>query len=285
MDLKILEWNINQRRGRKDSNREDIPLWIPEEIINQKPDIAILTEVVTDRNWEKEIEPRLSQHYNVSVSDNTNSQHEQNDVAILIKKEGLEETSKDNSWESQPDKCIPDYLRVDCKIKGHELTIIGARLHILDSNMRKKEFEFILKQTIEIKNPILIAGDFNNYRRGAINLQPEWNIDVLVDIATDFGFTCHTPRGSSTKSECPYCNFGNKPICLTNQFAEDHFLTKNFYQNRIFKLCEYDRNFILKHGEEYGKETDFNGDLYPNPDHAMLKGILHLEEKHRNDNC
>lgn len=298
MDINVLEWNINQRRGRE--NRKDIPSWIPSEIIYQEPhiDIAILTEVVTDRNWKVEIEPQFSQNYHVYYSHNT--QHKENDVAILINKEF--EVTRVESWISNPctpvdneeywkwidnlnspvpKKPIPDYLRVDCKIGAQNLTVIGARIHALDYDygnqkqqdkimeIRKNEFQFLLNQTVEIKNPIIITGDFNNNRRNTpVKI---WNLNELKKLASMYNFTLYTPDGSSI----------NK---TDSNMPEDHFLLKSLNGMSIIKSYQYDRDFTSKHKEEYDRKRNFIGDLYPNPDHAMLKGILQFEENHSSNN-
>ena len=49
MELKIMEWNINQRMNYSGKN---MPNWIADVITNEAADIIALTEVYKGNNWE-----------------------------------------------------------------------------------------------------------------------------------------------------------------------------------------------------------------------------------------
>lgn len=49
MEIKIMEWNINQRLG---ITQQDMPKWIADVIAEKKADIIALTEVYKGNNWE-----------------------------------------------------------------------------------------------------------------------------------------------------------------------------------------------------------------------------------------
>lgn len=278
MEIRVLEWNINQRVGCGSDNRDEIPFWIVDEIKGNdsqvRPDIIILCEVGTDKNW-KDICQRFEEEYFIHTSANTSQG--QNDIAIMVNKK-FNIVNVDNSKISCPNERnpIPDYLRVDCKMETQDLTIIGVRLHALSlkkesekerekelakiSKIKKKEFKFILEQTKNIKNPILIGGDFNNYRRGTPH--SIWNLEVLNTLASNAGLEVHTPDGSSINEENASYKY---------QFAEDHFLTKDLsYKN----LLSYNRNFTLRDPNIYKKGKNLQSIVPPNPDHAILYGIF-----------
>lgn len=148
---------------------------------------------------------------------------------------------------------------------------------------RKKEFQFILKQAAEIKNPILIAGDFNNNRRNTpVKI---WNLNILEDLASNHGFILYTPPNDSSIRE------------TNSDIPEDHFLLKGLDENGSITSYKYDREFTLrqfedkngkiiyKWGENFRNYENWKAEYIPSPypDHAMLIGNLQLEENRSNN--
>ena len=266
--VKVLEWNINQRSG---NCKEDIPNWIVDEIKNINADIVVLTEFFKHRNW-KEIVDKAFEGYEVKCSKNTDIG--QNDVLIAIKK-CFEITYVDNEVICNSDD-IPNYLRVDCKIGEQYLTVIGMRIRMVNSEDRLKEMKYVLDRIINVENPILIAGDFNNNRRGTI--EKTWSLESIDKLISNYGFIRHTPEGSSI-----YEDYAKS---YEYEFAEDHFFTKKLE----VEINPYDRTFTDRHTEVYKWGRDFK--IYlgrdefgnhitksipsPYPDHAMLIGDLTL---------
>lgn len=266
--VKVLEWNINQRTG---NCKEDIPNWIVDEIKSVNADIVVLNEFFKHRNW-KEIVENAFEDYEVKCSKNTDIGH--NDVLIAIKK-CFEITYVDNEVICDSDD-IPNYLRVDCKIGEQYLTVIGMRIRMVNFEDRLKEMRYVLDRINNIENSILIAGDFNNNRRGTI--EKTWSLESIDKLIFNYGFIRHTPEGSSIYEDYAKSH--------EYEFAEDHFFTKKLeveinpydrtFTDRYTEVYKWGRDFQIYLGrDEYGKDKT-KSIPSPYPDHAMLIGDLTL---------
>lgn len=275
--MKIIEWNINHRLGH---SKKDMPKWVKEVVQNKKADIIILTETSFKViNWEVEYLDLVDREkYYVFCSNNT--QVGNNEVTIAIKKNIFDVVYVKSFFSNE--HTYPDHLEVSCTHKetGKKLVIIGMRIHAIEitNKQKKEEFETILKSTRDEKN-VIIAGDFNNYRRGYQNC--EWCLTKVKELAKDEGFDMFTPSGGSINGD----NKGEY------SFPEDHIFVKGD-SIKVDKLYDYDREFVKKAPDIYQWKTDFqhykgkdkNGNNKydkiddPFPDHAIIEANFHIEK-------
>lgn len=274
--IKIVEWNINQRTNKYDKNK--IPNWIKDELVKyQKADIIVLTEFFKTENWE-EIVSGLSE-YNVFVTDN--SKNHQSDVLIAIKKKLRIVNIKDIQSTLQNNN--PNFLRVDTEINDKLVSIIGVRIRIesikrkdyksdneyyeafeKEKKNRRDQNSIILRHVCHIKNPVVIMGDFNNFKREYED--KVWCLKEVKKLYEHNNFTLNDVKGSSIFQE-KYSNEGS-------ECAEDHIITKGLtaYDQ------EYTRDFMSRTGREdiYHEKKDFENIKSPYPDHAILNAKLKL---------
>lgn len=262
--IHILEWNINQRGG----NSSDIPMWIVDEF--EESHIVVLTEFCRKGNWQEFINETEKKGYNFVFSENSIG----NDILIAVK--------KSCSIIGDPifvlcggRDDIPENLRVDIRIGDNMVSVLGVRIKDLGRvpnryTKKKIEMQWLMEWIKDITNPIVIAGDFKNNRRGTI--EKRWNLDVL-DKCLLPGFARKTPAGSSIYEE--------KAMV---EFPEDHFLIRGVRMG-AFSYC---REFCERHKSIYpwGKDfqlymgKDISGNVLRDsipagyPDHAILKGEI-----------
>lgn len=128
--------------------------------------------------------------------------------------------------------------------------------------LRRKQMEYVYS-TLDDYSTVIIAGDFNNYRRGT-NLS-NWNINEITCGRKEYNR--YTPTGQSIYE----CEKNNVDL----EFAEDHFVTKGC----VIKDFVYDRTFIYWEKHVYCEKMDF-GDwkkLKGFPDHAIIYGDIYFE--------
>lgn len=287
----IMEWNINHRVG---SSGEAMPEWVIDVINEKSADIIILTEC-SQRvpNW-LEIKKKLFSGKQYVVFESNNDQAGQNDVLIAVNKNKFKVIYSKTYYSGNIN--TPDYLEVKCKciFNGPEFTIVGMRIHDRDVKRPKKmnakeykEYEKKLDERDSKRNQefrcaldnlsneevVIIAGDFNNYKRGCTRtFRQNWCMEVLDEICTEKGFRRYTPYGSSMFQEHKD-NDGDA-------FAQDHFIIKGIDEERI-SLLPYDRSFAGKDKTVYMYGNDFSIYNYewreiewavptPYPDHAIL---------------
>lgn len=270
MELKIMEWNINQRMNYSGKN---MPNWIADVIANEAADIIALTEVYKGNNWEKVKTAAFNSNY--VVFETSNSSAGQNDVAIAININKLNVIYAKTYYPST--QGIPDYLEVKCKSKktDKEFIFICIRIHAsVRGSIRRQELKHTMS-VVENEDTVIICGDFNNYRRGYVD--GTWCLNEISKICEKYNFVVKTPEGSSIYEE--------NPSDTNYEFPEDHFLLKGI-EEKDFSLSPYDRNFMENDKTIYRWNRDFqvhlgsdkNGkSIYdsvptPFPDHAILKG-------------
>ncbi len=174
---------------------------------------------------------------------------------------------------------IPENCRVDIRVGEKMLTVFGVRIKtISDFSMRRSQFtDWLLSQLSTIGNPVIVAGDFNNNRRGSPN--KDWSLAV-IDRLLSAGFKRYTPEGSSIYETEP--EGGSK-----YEFAEDHFIAKGITLKELFP---YSRKFARRDSIAYPWGEDFREPMQPGlrykdletvlppyPDHAILKAEFVLE--------
>lgn len=269
MELKIMEWNINQRMNYSHKN---MPNWIAKVITNEAADIIALTEVYKGDNWNKVKTAAFNSNY--VVFETSNNTAGQNDVAIAININKLNVIYAKTYYPSAQE--IPDYLEVKCKNRetDKEFIFICIRIHTsVSDNIKRQELEHIMSVAKD-EMTVIVCGDFNNYRRGFVN--KTWCLNEVSEICKKYNFVVKTPDGSSIYEE--------NPRNTDYEFPEDHFLLKGI-DEKNFTLFPYDRDFVENDTEIYkwgrnfqkflGKDKSGKNMYYsvptPFPDHAILK--------------
>lgn len=281
--MRILEWNINQRANH--INTEVIPPFIATAIKEEDPDIFILTEFYKVKHWEAFQEDMSD--YNLFITEN--SQNHQNDVAIGVKKD-CEEVQVATMLDSLKDNDLPNFLHITMMVDGYSLSIMGLRIRVpTRKDIRpasEENQEYRLKQLLalehhlaQVPEPVILMGDFNNYRRG---LSPDfidpkhpthscnalWNMSVIHDKLDSLGFEMHTPTGfswgsdnSNIKYQCAHDHIFTKGVRLVPSVVDEDPIER--YQGH------YVDQFMKLKPDVYG-EHGIKGVHTPYPDHKML---------------
>lgn len=274
MEIKIMEWNINQRLG---ITQQDMPKWIADVIAEKKADIIALTEVYKGNNWESIKNNAFNSDY--AVFETFNHSARQNDVAIAINTNKLDVVYEKAFFPST--EGIPDHLEVKIKTKekNEEFIFICIRIHALVTDeIKRQELQCVLDSTID-NDKVVICGDFNNFRRGCP--ARKWCLSEIEKICKESQFDMKTPDGSSIYEE----NKNNPAF----QFPEDHFLLKGI-NDTDFTLLPYYRDFVINDNTVYKWGKDFKKyvgkdkkgkSIYdsvpsPFPDHAILEGLIKI---------
>lgn len=215
--------------------------------------------------------------YNVFATDN--SKNHQNDVLIATKKELRIVNIKD--IQSTFENNNPNFLRVDVDINGMLISIVGVRIRVesikrenydsdeeynevfkKEKKSRRDQNTIILRHICPIKNPVVIIGDFNNFKRGYKD--ETWSMDVVKKLYEERDFVMNEIKGGSIYME--------KYRDEESECAEDHIITKGIHVDNQ----KYTREFMVRIGRKdiyYGKR-DFKNIKSPNPDHAILTATL-----------
>lgn len=267
MNLKIIEWNINQRASNK-----CIPPFIFDELITQDPDIIVLTEF---NNKSANSEQFLKKFKKLGYSYvKTNNDFDQNQIVILIK----ENITINNSisYKSKKNNDIPNLILVDCVFNNTAFSILGVRIRIGkgdkgDYECRKEQMNFILTEIKEISNPLIMIGDFNNLRSNTT--EKTWNLSVLDDLLDKKNLKRHTPNNKHSWG-VKYNLYKNE---LDGYISNDHLATSS---SIIINHIDYDWSFI---DEKNKYQIEDEVDMYNQkkvfipvglPDHAILKSSV-----------
>lgn len=168
-NIKILEWNINQRS----SEDSKFPNYVISEISQKNPDVIVLVEFKGKENKfrldNSFSEDYFTYSYNGSkYTNNKNDVKRGNGIYIALKKSIFNESSlEDVSWEEDFENNQPNWLKIKSSIKtGQELTIIGTRIRVGSKKRkdelisRKSQINWLLKENKHFNNQIII-GDLN----------------------------------------------------------------------------------------------------------------------------
>lgn len=281
---KILEWNINQASNKNKNNR--LPEMLVKELRLQNPDIIVLTEFCFCNNAADFLDKAfLQRNYEFYPTEATkNAENGQNEVLIAWRKDIFRcDTEKSQSEITTWNNNKPNYVRVllTDKTANKNILIVGVRItgakkipSGLDkkaereafqeqASLRRKQMEYVYS-TLDNYPIVIIAGDFNNYRRGTdLN---NWNINKITCGRKEYNR--YTPIGQSIY-ECEKNN-------VDFEFAEDHFVSKGC----IIKDFVYDRTFICWEKQVYRKGMDFRDweNLIGFPDHAVIYGDIYFDK-------
>ena len=168
-NIKILEWNINQRSCENSS----FPEYVITEISRKNPDVIVLVEFKGEHNRSR-LDSAFSERYYTysyngsqytSVNGNIKTG---NGIYMGLKKSIFNEPSPEEiTWEKSFKDKQPNWLKIKSTIKtGKELTIIGVRVKVgskhekKELNDRKSQINWLLKENKQTKRQIII-GDLN----------------------------------------------------------------------------------------------------------------------------
>ena len=274
MELKVLEWNLNLRSDGKNI----IPDFVGAAIKEQDADIVVLTEFVFCKNAEDFLNNTFANGYDYYPQKSMYDKNTQvNEILIAWKKDRIklweEEIYRQDCSKSED---VPNLLIIPLSVGECKLWVAGVRItmtsqnkvlegktnltefYIQQAELRYNEMKMVyyhLDKKAGDKARVLIAGDFNNYRRGTP--RKEWNFNRITCNRGDY--TPYTPNGDSWD--------GDKKFIPA---PEDHFITKNCFMEN----CKYERDFTKSTKEIYKNGDRLLGIQPPNPDHAMLIGTL-----------
>ena len=272
--VRIIEWNINQATNLLNNNI--IPNFVVDEVINNKPDIFILTEFAKTTNYIDIIKKINDKGYDFEVT--SNARCKQNEVLIAWKNNIF---SIDRERIEKPLACVdmPEVLAVPLRWNKRKIIIVGMRIKLFNNDyvMRKKQFEKVMDLIRAKYNDhkyLIIGGDFNNNKSNYKSCwwKDKWSLGVIDSVAKENQYIRVTPdsiEGSSIYIKNNY-----------TLFQEDHFLVsegieiKGIHYCRNFTKCNSD---IYLHGEDF---QVYNSQLKTVtwaipfgsgiPDHAML---------------
>lgn len=272
-DLKLLHWNICQ-----EYRSINTPLCIVSEILKHDPDIVVLTEFLQTPNHKVAIVNPLEKNgFHVILSpyplEPVFPRHQKSSIRQILVAVKEDKISIDNAEFFQEnaneikEKAFyntkyphyPNYIKVNCKTNGGNLTIIGTRIRVWkgsgsdERKFRKSQLSKLLNE-IDDKTNTIILGDFNisEWYNGA-----DWNFKT--DYRTAFehkGFSVHIPRD------------GNSPV--GSDKAQDHLITSQSISLRRTKngipIISYLESFS---GREWIGLKNY-------PDHAILLACIEL---------
>ena len=279
-NIKILEWNINQRSCENSS----FPEYVITEISRKNPDVIVLVEFKGENNRSR-LDRAFSERYYTysyngsqytSVNGNIKTG---NGIYMGLKKSIFNEPSPEEiTWEESFKDKQPNWLKIKSTIKtGKELTIIGVRVKVgskhdkKELNDRKSQINWLLKENKQTKRQVII-GDLNYGPAETDWCEKEkLNWQDIVYMMRDEGyldyqqFSPYSPPGTSWKGKQ-----------LDWLITKGVFIDGHSYYNQLD--WSFGKNNDLLYLEGYRvPEGYFIINEPPFPDHAILTTEITLE--------
>ena len=279
-NIKILEWNINQRSCENSS----FPEYVITEISRKNPDVIVLVEFKGENNRSR-LDRAFSERYYtysyngsqyISVNGNIKTG---NGIYMGLKKSIFNEPSPEEiTWEESFKDKQPNWLKIKSTIKtGKELTIIGVRVKVgskhdkKELNDRKSQINWLLKENKQTKRQVII-GDLNYGPAETDWCEKEkLNWQDIVYMMRDDGyldyqqFSPYSPPGTSWKGKQ-----------LDWLITKGVFIDGHSYYNQLD--WSFGKNNDLLYLEGYRvPEGYFIINEPPFPDHAILTTEITLE--------
>ena len=263
MKLSILEWNIGGAAAFPWGNNEIKP-WIIKEILNELPDIIVLTEFVVSKGWDILQDSLKASGYYWFISNSTGK----NGILIAIKKHDDFIFSRilkydDGTINTSEVLCgidVPDFYEVIVDINNSPLSIIGIRIR-KDINQNSKkytaaQFKLLDSYLSSLNHKVICIGDFNAYWAGKWKTSNNYTLPK-----TSMNYSLHTPP-YNVKEGFSYVQPNGTKVQL------DHLITNLPINSSIIK---YDWGFLCNNNgyQNYTKESSLA--LLKLPDHAILK--------------
>lgn len=276
--MKLIEWNLNLRANHSDI--VEIPSFVSTALLEEDPDFFVLTEFHKVEKWEEFKD--VMADYQLFFTEN--SQFNESDVCIGIRN-SWEDVQRVDFFDSLPENRHPNFLHVAVEMEGRVLNIMGVRIRVPTDKtvssaseenqiFRLDQLKYLEEQIASVAEPVVIVGDFNNYRRGlsTATFDPNgqascalWNMTVLQENFLELDYTMHTPEGFSWGGD----NGNPKYLC-----AHDHCFTKGV--NLVAGVTDgnnYQGHYLdefMKFAPEVYGEEGIKGVETPYPDHKML---------------
>ncbi|NQN51310.1 endonuclease/exonuclease/phosphatase family protein [Streptococcus suis] len=279
-NIKILEWNINQRSCENSS----FPEYVITEISRKNPDVIVLVEFKGEHNRSRLDSAFSERYYTYSYNGSqytcvNGNIKTGNGIYMGLKKSIFNEPSPEEiTWEESFKNEQPNWLKIKSTIKtGKELTIIGVRVKVgskhdnKELNDRKSQINWLLKENKQTKHQIII-GDLNYSPAETDWCEKEkLNWQDIVYMMRDEGyldykqFSPYSPPGTSWKGK-----------------QLDWLITKGIFIDRHSHYNQLDwsfgKNNDLFYLEGYRvPEGFFIINEPPFPDHAILTTEITLE--------
>ena len=279
-NIKILEWNINQRSCENSS----FPEYVITEISQKNPDVIVLVEFKGENNRSR-LDRAFSERYYTysyngsqytSVNGNIKTG---NGIYMGLKKSIFNEPSPEEiTWEESFQDKQPNWLKIKSTIKtGKELTIIGVRVKVgskhdkKELNDRKSQINWLLKENKQTKRQVII-GDLNYGPAETDWCEKEkLNWQDIVYMMRDEGyldyqqFSPYSPPGTSWKGKQ-----------LDWLITKGVFIDGHSHYNQLD--WSFGKNNDLLYLEGYRvPEGYFIINEPPFPDHAILTTEITLE--------
>ena len=279
-NIKILEWNINQRSCENSS----FPEYVITEISRKNPDVIVLVEFKGENNRSR-LDRAFSERYYTysyngsqytSVNGNIKTG---NGIYMGLKKSIFNEPSPEEiTWEESFKDKQPNWLKIKSTIKTEkELTIIGVRVKVgskhdkKELNDRKSQINWLLKENKQTKRQVII-GDLNYGPAETDWCEKEkLNWQDIVYMMRDEGyldyqqFSPYSPPGTSWKGKQ-----------LDWLITKGVFIDGHSYYNQLD--WSFGKNNDLLYLEGYRvPEGYFIINEPPFPDHAILTTEITLE--------
>ena len=271
--MRIYEWNIGMAATIPSNNGYNLKSWVIEEIIEDQPDIIVLTEFVVSRGIDYYFKVLEKNNYHWFISSST----KKNGILIALKKStfGFDDTfnyKTDSINNSEILKCnfSPDFYELQVEYSGRKLSIIGVRIRKDLSNNKLNysvlQFDALDKYLSLLKHDVICIGDFNAY------WGQKWNTTentTLPKTAKDYSL-CTPPYTSRYPEWYSYVMPKGKKVQL------DHLVTN--LKNKYIK-AEYDWSFMNTLRYKNGIQAESEKKISGLPDHAILKvEIVKMDE-------
>jgi endonuclease/exonuclease/phosphatase family metal-dependent hydrolase len=234
--LRILTWNVNHR-----ANKRRIQPWLAQCIVEQQPDIVVLTEYVVGSDHTMLIERLRTAGLDNVVT--TTQTPRQNQVLVASRTE-----LKQGPLSPPPihPSVRPNYLHVTSPSQG--LDVIGFRMPIggdFDGRFRDQVWDWLLKSVELLGNhSAVLTGDFNCAPEDPAAKHGQWFRRL-----NELGWSRAVPSGGFS--------FGRFSNC---ERSIDHCFVSHFLK---VAAAQYSWSFVSSQVEQQGGRPG-------NPDHAML---------------
>ncbi len=293
--LKVMEWNIGARTGRPGYS---VPVnLIVNQVLEQRPDIFVLTEFVQAGGW-LDLKEILAREYDLSISP---YQPHQNGICIGIRKDSGIACVRENAHTFDGG---PDFHEVVVRINGKPVSVIGTRIRIgadsekiAEQKQRFEQFLRLVEHIAPLEN-VLVLGDFNNSRilgdehetdakkiacayEGKASLYHNFQkMQAALMEKTGGKFSLRTAEGPMPSVGAFWDGRNRKAIApkpnekLKNKY--DHLIMNTDLDVQAVK---YEWNFVESYGREKfedGEDPDIRAGF---PDHAILLAEIDLRRQ------
>lgn len=279
--LKILNWNVNQRSGLG----EQIPDVVVNELKHLDADIVCLTEYVKGKNHFEFCEQLKSLGYSLFMYPEYIKKF-QNEILIAIKTKFVT-LPRITTF---PEEEFPDFLHLQIDFEGAPLHIIGARIKIAtidntlpynrklpllvkDAKERLLQIEYITEYVRKLNGNILLMGDFNNFHYFEHQKIDSWEHDkeflqnyysytLLVAKMSEVNLATYSPTGNYNEVYS-WINPIIRADNIKRYIRNDHLFSNLTEISDIKYSWEFTKN------PKYQNKVGF-------PDHAILSATISL---------